>query len=528
MKGEVKRSAVRILSNYARLGTTFVFGIILVPIMIEHLGLEGFGLWGLIGASVGIADMFREIVRTSMNRELGAAYNDPDPAVFPVIYNAAVAIALGAAALAAMVFVVIWLVLPLLDIPDHLMGAARIVVLSQGVYSILFVALAPAFNMYIATERMVLNNTWQALDRATHLASALILFYLVGIDDPARALSSYAILSAAMAVGILMVAVGVMAVLEPRTVPRPSLISRRGIGSILHTVGWNSVAVTATNLHIRVDQLIMNSFGLWANGVFTVGVRLTGYVRMLAQGMSDGLDAVSARISTTSEDNSLLTLTRHSTRLHAFVAFPACLTVLVLAEPMIDLWVGKRLANPETDLPFAVVVARILVIGSTARAIGDGWIRILYGAGYVRRYAPVILATGILNPVIALVLIATLPVGHPDRVLDEISGPALAYASTTLLTYFVLIPLVASRCVNQPAARFVRPLARPAIATILASPALIALSLTPWAWSLTKLAATLAAFGAAYAVASWIVVLRPDERRQFVRLLARRARRQKR
>ena len=522
MRGEVKRGVVRIVSNYARLGATFIFGILLVPLMIEHLGTEGFGLWGLLGATVGIADMFREIVRTSMNRELGAAYNDPDPAVFPTVYNAATAIALGAAALAALVFVGIWLALPLLKIPDHLMGAARVVVLSQGAYSVLFVAMAPQFNMYIASERMALNNLWQALDRATHLASAVILFLLIGIDDPARGLSSYAVLSASMAIGLLVAAVITMAVLEPRTVPRPGLITRAGIGSILHTVGWNGVAVTATNLHIRMDQLLMNIFfGVWANGIFTVGVRLTGYVRMLAQGMTDGLDAVSARLATTTEQSTLMTLTRHSTRLHAFVAFPACAAVLVLAEPMIDLWVGKRLSDPQADLPFAVAVARILVIGSTARAVGDGWIRVLYGAGHVRRYAPFILLTGLLNPVVAIVLVLALPGAHPGAMFDEVSGPALAYASTTALTYFVLIPMVAGRCVGQPARRFLRPLLRPAIATLGASPALLAVGATPWAWSLTKLATTLAAFGAVYGVLALVIVLRPEERRQLLRLAGR-------
>lgn len=526
MRGELKRNAVRILSNYARLGATFIFGILLVPILIGHLGLDGFGLWGLIGATVGFADMFREIVRSSMNRELAAAYHDPDPEVFPRVYNAAVAIALGAAALASLVYVGIWFLLPYLQIPDELMGAARVVVISQGVYSVLFVALAPQFNMYIATERMVLNNTWQALDRGTHLLSAVILFLIVGIEDPARGLSLYAALTAAMGVCLILAAVTVMGVLERRTIPRPSLVSRRGIRSILHTVGWNGVVVTSTNLHIRLDQLLLNLFfGVWANGVFTVGVRLTGYVRMLAQGMTDGLDAVSARISTTSQDNTLLALIRHSTRLHALVAFPACVLVLYLAEPMITLWVGKRLKNPEEDVPFAVAATTILVVGSTARAVGDGWIRILYGAGFVRRYATWILLAGVLNPIVAVALIWLLPSDAVRPVFDKVSGPAMAYAATTLLAYFGFVPFVAARCIGQSPSRFFRPLLRPVIATALATPVLVAAANLPWEWSLAKLAVVCAAFGGAYGLLALFIAINADERARLLGLLKRAGRR---
>ena len=82
--------------------------------------------------------------------------------------------------------------------------------------------------------------------------------------------------------------------------------------------------------------------------------------------------------------------------------------VLVLAEPILAVWLGDRLETPE-QAAMAAALSRLVVIGATARAISDGWVRILYGAGHVRRYAPLVLAAGIANPFIAIALIYLLP-----------------------------------------------------------------------------------------------------------------------
>ncbi len=524
MKGEVRRGAVRIVANYARLLSTFVLGIILVPILIRFLGVDAFGLWGLIGATIGLADLFRETVRSSMIRELGTAYHDPDPARFPVIYNSAVALSILLALLAACVFTGVWFLLPYLNIPAHLSTAARWVVVSQGAYSIMCVLTAPQFNMFVVTERMVWANAWQAADRATHLAAALVIFYPFAVRDPGLGLTLFATVSAGMAIVLHVVAIVIMAGFEPRIVPRPGQASREGARSILSTAGWNAVVVVATNLHIRIDQLLMNLFfGSFANGIFTVAIRLTSYVRMLTGGMTDGLDAVSTRISTREEGGGVNALNRHSTRLHAFVGLPAGLLVVLLADPIIRLWVGKRLPDPAADIPLAVNLVRILAIGITARAIADGWMRILYGAGHVRRYAPLLLGAGLLNPLVVIALVYLLPPRDAGWFVSDFDSPALSYAIVISVAYMGALPIIAARCLKTRWVNMLRPLLRPALATALASPVyLLALGFIGQ-WTLAHLFGVMGAYGAVYALLSWWIVLARDERARVVQLVRRRA-----
>jgi acetyl esterase/lipase len=65
MASELKRGAIRVLSNYSRLFLLLVMGIAFVPIFISGIGAEAYGLYGLLGSTMGIAEMCKAIVRSS-------------------------------------------------------------------------------------------------------------------------------------------------------------------------------------------------------------------------------------------------------------------------------------------------------------------------------------------------------------------------------------------------------------------------------------------------------------------------------
>ena len=65
--------------------------------------------------------------------------------------------------------------------------------------------------------------------------------------------------------------------------------------------------------------------------------------------------------------------------------------VFVLAEPLLRLWVGKSTENPSLTLPQAEILVKIMVLGLACRAVSDGWMKLFYGAGFIRKYAPYVL-----------------------------------------------------------------------------------------------------------------------------------------
>lgn len=512
MPSELGRGVRRITSNYIRLFLSVSMGIALVPILIDGVGVEGFGLWGLIGATVGFGDLFRELVRAAMNRELGAAYHADDPAKFPIAYNSAIVVSFLVSIPALMVYGLLYLLIPLLNIDPAWVDTARLVVLNQAIYSFAIIVTAPQLNMFLVSERYALYNLWLLLDRASYFVSAVILFHFFPPETPQQGLVTFSLSVALFLVGAFAVAVMWLLIIEPRCRPRPSLVTRTEIRNILGTTGWNAVVGLALNLHIRFDQLIMNlAFGQRANAVFSVSVRLTGYVRMLAVGMTDGLDVVGARMSEDADGSALARVLRVSTKLHALVVLPSVVAVWIMAEPLLRLWVGKHL-EPK-DLEQTIGITRLLVIGFAARGISDCWIKTLYGAGHIRRYAPLILAGGLTNPILATLLVLLLPAPF------NFYAPATTYAAIFVTVHLLTVPFIAAKCVEVSPADLLRPLVKPAMITAVCAAALPLGARYIGTSSLLHLAGTLALFGVLFGLGTLVFALSPRERRILLSLL---------
>lgn len=163
----------------------------------------------------------------------------------------------------------------------------------------------------------------------------------------------------------------------------------------------------------------------------------------------------------------------------------------------------------------AVLSSQILVLGFTARGISDGWIRLLYGAGHIRRYAPVVLAGGLLNPLLAVGLIYLLPGDW------SFTGPAWSFTAIFLTFHALALPWVGARCLRVPYWHMFRPMRRPVAATALASPLLVFVPRLISPASPIGLLVNIGAFGAVYLALTPFVVLRPHERRRAWSLIRR-------
>lgn len=528
MPSEARRGALRIATNYCRLGVTVVLGLALVPMMIHGVGKEAYGLYALLGSTIGFAQMFRDIARSSMNRELGAAYHGGDVDHFKAIFNSAMVISMGLAGIAALVFLVLYFAIPVLNIPANLHGAARWVLISGGVNTVFVVGLEAMQNMYMVTERFVSYNLRTTLERAGYTVVAFALFiWPWQIHDQALGLVLFACISNGVSLFILLNMVARILRLEPSLRPDFSRVSRKAVRSVIGTGSWNILTVTAMNLHIRLDQLLVNIFfGVSGNAAFALAVTLTSYIRMLTVGVTDGLDAVSARVSTTTKNSSAVReLVHHTTRMTAFVALPAGLLVLILAHPLMDLWVARRSQKAVVLIPLAVVAVQILMVGMTSRAITDNWTRILYGAGFVSRYARQILIGALFNPIVAIALIYLLPGPFtPKDAMPEpykFYGPAIAFAAVFTAVHLFFLPSIGAKCLNIRYRDMFLPILPSFAVAVCCAPILVGASMWITQWNIFWLAAVGGAYGAIYFLISMFVVVTRDERQRIVRMIQR-------
>lgn len=494
-------SRVRIAANYVRLLTSFTLGLLLVRLLLG-IGEEAFGLIALLGAGTGIASAIKEVVRASMVPELGAAYHSNDGR-FRETYNTALLIGPLAAAVTLAGFTVLAVAIRWIQVPDELVTTARIFVVAKALQTFFTVSLAPTFNMYMVTERMVAHNVWVIIERLSDVFAATIVVVFLKHAGISTQIVSYGVISASLAILSQVSSCGMLLKEDKQFRPALRAASTVSARSLMHSVGWNGVVVLAMNLYLRVDMFIMNiAFGLFGNFVFGLASQLTNYVRLLTMGIVTGVDAVAARLASSDHKDRMRRLIHQSTRLQAAIVFPATCLLVLLTEPVIQLWVGARITEPDKTIPVLATMVRILIIGVSARGLSEGWMRVLAGAGEVRLYAPTMLMVAIANPLVACGCVFWWGGKF------ELFAPAIVFSCLLLVVHLLYIPTVVARHYGMNVSDVLTPLVRPAVATLLG---FVCLTFVRTIADIGFLSVTLI-FSSVYVVACGAFVLRPLER----------------
>ncbi len=506
------------MSNYVQLGGALLLGLVLVPLIVAAMGTDGYGLIGLMGASVGIAMMVEEIVRRAMVRELGEAHHSGDPQRFSETYNAAQLLSAAAAAITVAVFGVLIALLPVITHIQSpaLLAAARWFLLIKAIESFVVVVAAPAISMYLVTERFVPYNALNLLIAACWpVAAGCVL--LSGELPVHRAVVQYVSISSGLVITLNVLGAVAILGLDRRLVPSPRRATAEAARRVLRMGFWNVVVSGATSLHLRLDIFIMHwAFaGLLGNAVFDPAVRLTTYLRLAVTGMTRGTDALAARMSSVAASSPLETLVRHTTRLHGLVAFPLGVMLALMGRPMIELWIAPHLDHPRAVV-LAITLVPIMTLGAVFRSVSDGWLFVFYGAGHIRRYAPLVLVGGLCNPLLAIGLLWLLP---PSV---RYTGPAWSYTVVFGVVHVVLVPLVTVRAIGMTYGQLLAPLGRPLLAAAAAAPGLWLWARLIEHWTAPKLVGALGSYGLLYGLLVVVVVMSRQERLLAAAFLKRR------
>ncbi len=140
---------------------------------------------------------------------------------------------------------------------------------------------------------------------------------------------------------------------------------------------------------------------------------------------------------------------------------------------------------------------------------------IFYGAGHIRKYAPLILVGALCNPIIAMVLFLVLP-----KSISYIS-PAIAYSLVLLIAHMILMPLRTAPAMGLRLRDLYVPLIRPLVIALAAAPILVVCNHAVERWNMLSLVAVAAAYGAVVMALTWVFFLDGAERKRIVEALRR-------
>lgn len=533
-RSELRAHTIRIIANYARLASTLGIGILVVPLMFRWLGDEAFGLVAMLGTNIGLAAIFRQIMQRSLVRELGKAYHEGD-APFRRSFAALYRLGLIFSGITILTFLAMILALPLFKIPPELLNATRWFVAVQGLQAVIMVFLSPTLNSFVVVERFLAYSVWFVSLRAMQLVAIILLGYVVRIQDPASGLLWLGIVWSGLALLVYAGGVAALAIRDRRLLPTLRKPEPGAVKEIMGTFSWNSGVQVAMNLHEMLPPILLNIvIGPLANAAWGVGFRLVAYIRMATTGMQFGSDAVSARLANVNNPDArkqLQHLVQIQTRMTAVIAVPAAVAVFLFSFPILHIWVGSQVNDYAGVMPDAVLMVRVLAIALAARAVSDTWILILYGAGMVRSYAPLVIAGGLFAPVAGLILMKTLP---PHL---AVIGPAITFTAVFTGLHLCVIPFIAGKQLHINPFALLGALTRPVIATTLAAAAALGFMLAAGTLDSLGMNATLTAqlgatvdplltlaacivFGVVGGIAMFAIALRPEDRQRLNRLAA--------
>ena len=452
---------VRVASNFVRLFLTFAVGIFVVRVLLRF-GDDAYGLIALLGTGTGVAMIFKEVVRFATVPVLGEAFHSTKEKWFSEIYNSALFSSVVAGVASLLIFGVFTSCLPLLKFPSELYSAALVFVLCSALQSLFTVSIAPLFNFYMVSERMVAYNSFLLLERLGELASAVITLCLLpteagGMETASHAIISYGICNASFSALIHLLAAAMIIRVDKRLVPNFRSVTRTALVTFIKSATWNGCVVLAMSLYAKADALLMNLFfGLFGNTAFTLANQSVSYVRSFIIGFASGLDAVASRVAKREGDQGVVDLLNRSTNLQAIVVLPAFCGLLFFATPLISLWLKGRVQNPEM-IPAIVSLIQIMIFGVGARCLSEGWIWVMNGAGKVKSYAPLVLLGGILNPILAVIALSVVPEEY------KFFAPACVFSTLMTIVHLIGLPMVVAREYKVSFKQVIGPIVSPCV-----------------------------------------------------------------
>jgi O-antigen/teichoic acid export membrane protein len=277
--------------------------------------------------------------------------------------------------------------------------------------------------------------------------------------------------------------------------------------AIVPTAGWLLVVELCNLAMYASSRVILGAYRSAASvGRFEGPVRAHNLLYALGGALAVPVVPTASRYVATGDERRLRELVVRGTRYTLALFVPLCVTLMALAEPILEVWLGDRYGGGAAAL--TILVSYWLLYGGLVVTPG-----FLVGAGRAREVARIVMAVAAANLVLSLIL-------TPELGLE---GPALATAVPFVLAFpaMLRVGLDASRAELAGLARRAW-LPAYSLGTALAA-ALVGIRL---AADPDTLPAVLGAAGGgvlAYWLAFYALVLEPGER-ALVRGLVTRAR----
>ena len=384
-------------SNYAGKFVSLTTWFILTPFILSHLGDTVYGVWVLVTSLVAYGTLFDLGISTAVTKYIAeyrarGEYQQEQGLV-------ATALSLYTL-LGLVVFAISVIIAPLFprifNIPPEQHSTAVLLVLLSGLNVGLSIPFSMAPAILRGLQRFDLINLIGIPGNLLYTASTIIVLYLGG--------GAIGLVATTLIVNIVMQMVQIWVI--HRTAPELRYSWRGSSRKLIRTLVSYSYTIFLLNLNgyleTKTDEMVIGA-NLPVNIIapYNIARRLSGLPQMLTDQFISLILPLASELDAGNDKVRLRSLYIVSTRLTLAIFLPVGAVLVILASPIIRLWVGSAYVG----YSYLVLIFTLASLIDTSQWPAG---LILQGMARHKLLATVSLSSGIANLVLSLVLVRTL------------------------------------------------------------------------------------------------------------------------
>lgn len=390
--------------------------LVIVTLLARRLSTAELGAYGLVASLAGYLLVLRNSVSSSAVRAMGAATSRGDRG--QMFAAAAALYALVGVATGVLIALVALAIAGLL-LDGELARDARAGGVGLGALVAVGIA-ASVFLDRLRAERMFPTAAGAEIAAVAAYVALMVVLILAEVD-----LAVIIALSGALPLlsGVICAALARRSGLALPLGSRGAL--RRNGGAIVPTAGWLLVIELSNLAMYASGRIVLGAYRTpTAVGLYEGPVRAHNLLYALGGALAVPTVPTAARYVSSGDEHRLRELALRGSRYTLALFVPLAVTLMVLSEPIVTVWLGERYADGATAL--TLLVSYWLLYGMLIVTPG-----FLAGSGEARGAGLTLACAAALNLLLALLLTPELGV----------EGPALATAVALVAAYPVLLRL---------------------------------------------------------------------------------------
>jgi len=495
--GEARLLASGALLQQAAQASGLLVLLVIVTVLARRISVSELGAYGLVASLAGYLLVFRNSLASSAVRAMAAV---PESAGRGRMFSTAAVLYLAVAAATGLLIALAGCLIAATILSGDLARDATTGGLILGPVTAVGISSTIYLDALRAERRFVLGASVEIGGVLLHLAVMLALILggaglgvVIGLSG-----------------GMPLTSGALAWLVARRALPwarlGPGAWSRERSAQIVPTAG-RLLAVELSNLVMyALDRVILGAFGVPRTvGLYEGPVRAHNLLYALGGALSVPTVPTASRYQAGGELRRLRELALRGSRYTLALFVPLCVTLMALAQPLLEAWLGERYGSGATAL--TILISYWLLYG--ALLVTPGF---LVGVGRTRELARVLVGVAAANLSLSLALTPAL----------GLEGPALGTAIPFVLA-FPLLLRVALSASGATLGELARGAWLPAYSLgVLLAAVLLALRAGPGLDSLAAVVAAGAGGVLAYWAAFYLLWLAPDERALVRGLVSRR------